>query len=441
MLKKISTLTTLAILCSNMSFADKKLCSFNTFDILVGGEFNAELGGRVQSGKYTKADTGILSGGSASNVISKQGVTANNKNLGMDSFASAHATVQNMSNSNFSYGAHVGIKTTTRSNERSGESELDRSYVFAQGEEWGKFELGSNEGAANAMAITGTNTDVGKGTWEKYVSLNTYASSSNFQTLQVRGSNFLTSARLALEESTYETNHEAFRKVTYYTPKINGFQVGLSYIPDATNKGGNAVYPNQNNTQEADTKNAFSGGITWGKSFAKNHNINIALVGEIGQKKSASASAPDTQKGLFHRSEAFILGAKYVKDKMSMALAYGNRGKTGFKKNITKDSSSGVPITPGNSYFWNLGGAYELTTKTTTSLTYLHSVNNKNTLDVIYLGADYKITNGLKTYAETSYFKGTQKRDYNAATLPIITTNQKFKITGGTIITGIQVTF
>jgi hypothetical protein len=441
MLKKVSTLTTLTILCSNMSFADKKLCQMNNFDILVGGEFNAELGGRIQADKYTKADTGIASGSPASNVVSKQGVSANNKNLGMDSYAAAHATVQNMSNSNFSYGAHVGIKTTTRSNERAGESELDRSYVFAQGDEWGKVELGSNRGAANTMAITGSDINVGKGTWEKYVSLNTYSSSSNFQTSQVRGSNFLTSSRLALDESTYETNHEAFRKITYYTPKIHGFQLGLSYIPDATNKGGDAVFPNQNNAQEADAKNAFSGGVTWEKSFAKNHNINVALVGEIGQKKSASTSAPDAQKGLFHRSEAFMLGAKYVKDKMSLALAYGNRGKTGFKKNITKDNSTGSLITPGNSYFWNLGGAYELTDKTAVSLTYLHTVNNKNLLDVVYLGTDYKITDGFKAYAETAYFKGKQKRNYDAATSPTITTNQKFQITGKTIITGIKITF
>lgn len=434
MLKKVSTLTTLTILCSNISLADTKLCAFNNFDILVGGEFNTELGGRIQSNKYTKKRTGT--------AIIKQGVTANNKNLGMDSYAAAHATVQNMANNNFAYGAHLGIKTTTRSNETAGKSELDRSYVFAQGLEWGRLEFGSNEGAARAMDIKGSDTDVGMGTWEKYVSLNTYSSNSNFQTSQVIGSNFLTSAKLALEESTYETNHEAFRKITYYTPKINGFQFGISYIPDAINKGGDAVFSNQPSTAlRAEEKNAFASGVTWEKSFAKNHNINIALVGETGQKKSASTSAEAKEQGLFHRSEALILGAKYVKDKMSLALAYGNRGKTGFKKNITQNNSTGPAITPGNSYFWNLGGAYELTDKTAVSLTYLHTVNNKNTFNLVYLGADYKVTDGFKAYAETSFFKGKQKRNYDPATLPTITPNQNFKITGGTVITGIKIAF
>jgi predicted porin len=440
MFKQLSALTILTMLYSNISTADVKLTNIQNCDILIGGEFGTEVGGRIQNKQYTKVDTGVAAGGSPSNVVGKTGVTANNKTLGMDSYAAAHTTVQNMQDTNFAYGLHIGVRTTTRSNQEAGESELDQSYIFLQGSKWGKLELGSKEGASRIMVIKGNSFDASEGTWDKYVSLDTYSPQSNFKTAQTLTSNFLTSPDLVFQESRYESNYETSRKITYYTPKISGFQAGISYIPDGTNKGGNVSFPNTNNVQIAEEKNALSAGITWEKSWTKDHTINIALAGEAGPQKEASSSAPASEKGLFNRAKAFILGAKYTKDKFSFATAYGNRGHSRFKQNLTENTITGPRITPKSSYFFNFGGAYKLTDKSSVSLTYLHSINNKNTFDLVYLGADYKIIEGFKTYAETSYFQGKQKRSYNAAT-GVITTNQNFKVKGGALITGIKLTF
>lgn len=441
MFKSFSVIATLAMFCTNASFAEHKVFTNDSFDVLMGGEFSTEVGGRIQKDKYTKRN---VNGG-----INKAGVTANNKHIGMDSRAAAHITAQNMNNKDFSYGIHMGMKTTTRSNESAGKGKLERSYIFLEGEQWGRSELGANVGTARAMSIKGNSVDAGENSWDTYVSLNSFSPSADYSSNnpEVQESNFLTSAKMVLQESKYESNHEAFRKVTYYTPKINGVQFGISYIPDASNKGGFAVYPNQNNETKANEKNAFSTGVTWEKVLGKDHYVETALVGEIGNQKAATGrETTGANQGLFHRSEAFIIGTKYVKDKMSFALAYGNRGKSGFKKNIAESNVGGPIIKPGATYFYNIGTAYQICDKTAVSLTYLHTEKNKNTLDLIYLGANYNMAQGVKTYAEVSYFTGKQKRNYKASyngvsSAAVMETNQNFKINGSALVTGIKITF
>jgi hypothetical protein len=432
MLKNFPAVAALSLTIINVSFAEQKFCdSYHYPAVLVGGEFGSELGSRVQDNKYTMKNTGT--------AITTQGVTANNNNLGIESFAAGHITIHNTDHSNFAYGAHVGMKTTTRSNRFAGKGSLERSYIFFEGNDWGRLELGANEGASRAMMNKGKDFDAAEGSWDKYVSLNTYKPESNFKDQAINKDNFLTSARLVLQESKFETNHEAFRKITYYTPKINDFQFGISYIPDATNKGGDAIFPNQNNAPKAEEKNAFAAGISWSKSFDKNSNLSIAAVGETGPVKSASPSALPAQQGVFHKTKAFAIGAKYIKDKISLATAYGNLFKSGFKKNLT-ETTNGSSISPKNAYFANIGGAYQLTDNTSLSLTYLYTNNNKNTLNLSYLGVNYKIIEGCKLYGEAGYFTARQKRNYNASA-STIETNQNFKNAGVALITGIKFRF
>jgi hypothetical protein len=440
MLKKFYTVTFVSLSIISSSFAEKKVCDKEHYPVLVGGEFGTEVGTRIQNNKYTSVDTGVSAGGPPSNSVATQEVSANNKTLGIDSFAAAHITIHNHDNANFVYGAHMGMKTTTRSNTFAGQGSLERSYIFFHGPDWGRLELGSNEGPSRAMMNKGKNFDAAEGTWDKYVSLNTYTPESNFQTQALSKSNFLTSPRLVLQESKYETNHETFRKVTYYTPKINGFQFGIAYIPDATNKGGDLTFPNQNNAQTAEEKNAFSAGLSWEKVLENNQTFNISIVGEEGSFKQASPSAPAAQRGLFHRTKAFAIGTKYTIDKVSLAASYGDRTKSTFKKNLTENTITGPRITPRSSYFINVGGAYQLFEKSSLSLTYLHTSHNTNTLDLAYAGINYKIMDGCKVYGEAGYFTAKQKRKYDAST-GVITTNQNFKNAGSAFITGIKFRF
>ena len=127
MLKKIYFTSIFSVLLISTSFAEH-----NDFSLLIGGEFGTELGGRIQKDKYTQKNIGTI----PNNIIAKQGVTANNNNLGLDSFAAGHITLENTANHNFVYGAHMGMKTTTRSNQFSGKGSLERSYIFLEGIDW-----------------------------------------------------------------------------------------------------------------------------------------------------------------------------------------------------------------------------------------------------------------------------------------------------------------
>jgi len=357
--------------------------------------------------------------------------------------------IKDMSDKNFSYGAYIGVKTTERSKAFAGKSHLDRSYIFIQGDDWGKIELGSNEGPARAMKLHGGSVNASEGSWERYVSLDTFVSPA-YTTPAMRSDNFITFSKLVLQEASYEVNHEAFRKITYYTPKIKGVQLGIAYIPDATNRGGTALLPTSA-TSARDEKNAFSGGISWEKSFKDNHNITLSVVGEIGEMKSSPTDITNGRS--FHRSNAFVVGGKYVKDKYSFAASYGNRGKSGFQKNIT-NGPAGPIISVPDTYSYSVGGAYQVCDKCAVSLTYLHTNMNKNTLDVISLGGSYNMFEGVKTYAEFSYFTAKQTRDYvisgpnpddtpgpEGITKAVMFTGQNYKNCESALVFGTKVSF
>ncbi len=63
--------------------------------------------------------------------------------------------------------------------------------------------------------------------------------------------------------------------VTYYTPRIYGFQLGLSYVPSLTMNGDGKNYP-----VEADTETEYSNGFSAGLNFVEDFNgFGVAVSG------------------------------------------------------------------------------------------------------------------------------------------------------------------
>lgn len=432
MMKKLLLTTALVSMSATAAFADGAAPMAKDFDTKLGGDFDFQAALRQQDNKYVKiggADTG-----------EKIGVTANNKSIGFDTAANIYLDARNTTSKGMTYGAHIGVQTTTQANKAYGQKHTNQSYLFMDHKDMGRFEAGSNSDVANAMSITAANTAAAtggvSGDWFKYVVLNNQEldASGNVTTASSLpdSDQFILTSDVSLDSTLFASNTERARKVTYYTPKFNGFQAGLSYAPDVANKGSVATLPS---TDLANTglENAFSAGLAWEGKIQKDHGVKVSLTGVEGKPKYTSSYTG--QK--LENTRIYSLGGMYTyKDLVNFALSYTDYNKTGM---IKPDSTNTVKVKGGNAITAGVGVNVD---KFTISLTGMMSEKNKNKAKLYSLGAEYKMAPGLMPYAEITTFDMKQKRTQDSATGVVtdnVTTNNKNK--GTAFILGTKVKF
>jgi len=417
--------------------------------VKVGGNLDAQAGFRSQSGGHTS------DGATPANKI---GLSQNNNSVAFDTTPGVYVSVKGRTPEgagHFHYGARIGVDTTVASNKSLVNHHRNRTYIYMHKNDMGRLELGNNEGVSDSMYIGAANVAAAtggvSGDWWKYLRTTTYKTG---ETVDAR--NFALMPGMPLDNTlTFDNskadsvghvtdlnkaalfNREKSRKVTYYTPKMSGFQAGISYIPDTAN-GALAVLPNTNivNNNLNGVKDALQGGLSWEGNMHKDHMVKVSLVGETGKSKSA----------LFEKTNSVALGAMYTwMNELSLSANYTHLGKSGLAKNTdaTKPSpKSGNLITAGVGY--KMG-------KMHTSLTAMLSEKNKNKLTAISLGADYHAAPGFMPYAEVTMMEMKQKRDggYVVATSaannnpaqPYATETTAHKNKGTTFILGTKLRF
>lgn len=410
MIKKL--LLTTALVSATAAFADGYTPMAKDFDIKLGGEFDFQAGARSQNNDYTHSGTTLP-------TRNEVGITANNKSVGFDTTAELYLDARNTTAHGMTYGAHIGIQTTTESNRNIDNKHQNTSFLFMEHKDMGRLEAGSNADAANAMSVLGTSnasaTGGAAGDWWKYVVVTTQVQQLTGATPQAVANQFVLSPEVAMNNNEMtgssnrpgiiNANTEKSRKLTYYTPKFNGFQAGLSYAPDVKNKGSEAnLPPSSTATGIANNgiEDAFAAGISWEGKMQKDHAIKTSLTGVFGNPKRQNPAASNVQ---MEDTKVFSVGAMYTfQDMVSLALAYTDYDKTG----LLKAPSASVGTKKGHAYTAGLSMAMD---KFTVSLTGMMSEKNKNEAKIYSVGADYKMAPGLMPYAEITNFDMKQKRN------------------------------
>ena len=248
-----------------------------------------------------------------------------------------------------------------------------RTYVHLDGS-FGRFELGSNTGAAQAMKVDASNlaraTGGVDGDWVYFVSgaLSTPG-----------GASFITSPSLPLAHgSTTVLNSEVTdnnNKITYYSPRFSGFQLGLSYTPDSTDP-------------------------TSGES-GDNFDVALAYEGQwdqVGLNLAATGQWGDSEVSTLKDLAAYNIGGQLSFSGFSIGGSWGD-----WDDSLNSSSLESDYFTLGAGYE---GGQFGL------SVTYLDSTvettAGDNEFDNIVVGADYALAPGLTPYAELSFY------DFNA---------------------------
>ncbi len=338
-------------------------------------------------------------------------VSTNNKNFAFNSSAYAAVNAKNTLDSGFIYGAQIAISPTTTHSRKT------RSMLFMEAS-FGRLELGSEQSAVSKMRITPLSiASATGGLWDIWVAGDPVGNIP----YNMNYSNYLDSKMRARGKTEFS------RKITYFTPKYNGLQFGISYIPDSGNVGYDELKENVAHTPITSNytyavKNGFGGGVSYQKDFNDISYVKLSGVTEFG--KVIATPKPNVKVPTIKpkRLATYHVGAEFTHSQYSIAGSYANHLGSFIAPNENRVETA----------VYGLGGRYKLE-KFSSSVTYFSSTHRKNKMEAITFAVDYKVAKGLLPYAEVTLFRAKGSDILN----PKIRSNHK----GSLLLTGARVEF
>ncbi len=324
--------------------------------------------------------------------IENDDADANQRSHAFRSDTEVSFKVDGKSDAGLGYGAEVWLEADTTTDADNQGFNASKTFLYMDGM-WGRLEMGSNIGADATMKIDASSiaraTGGIDGDWTYFVNN--------------RGTNFfLATPDMPLNYGYLASGYgdeaqENVNKVTYYTPRWAGFQLGVSYSPNDVSRGQSITRTdNRGATAVADVagagfaaaENIFTGGVNWEGKFDQ-FGLALGATGETGNAETAG----------YEDLRAWNAGGKVTFMGFSVAGSYGSWGESLRLKTINADETR----------YWTVGGAYEFG-PFGASVTYLNSrfdqgnVTGDNKFRNLSVGADYKLAPGLTPYAEVDFF-------------------------------------
>lgn len=280
-------------------------------------------------------------------------------------------------------GLSVGVKV-----ELEGETnpdQIDESYIFFEGL-FGRIELGSEDPASDSLLFGPPVPLPGHG-----------VNSPNL--FHAAAGTNLVGTSLTFVNQTFDSD-----KITYFTPRWQGFQLGLSYTPDNTEELGSGLRPDATAGQFSE---AIEGGGNWigrvgpldvGAHLALGHGEREVGGPGLDDRRQWGAGAQVGWRGL-------VLGASFRKDDLGVSGA--------------------------DRLDWNLGASYT-SGRWTVATAFAHGevdvAGGDDELDHLEVGARYLIGPGVSLAGGVQYvdFDSSRASGRNEALLGLIGTEILF---------------
>lgn len=290
------------------------------------------------------------------------------------------------------YGAVIVLEADVTNDADLQGTNAAKTFIYLDGS-WGRVELGSNVGASGAMEVDAATiaraTGGVDGDWYRYAN-------------NRGGLNYIATPDLPLAYGAHAGGYgneaqENTNKVTYYSPKWNGLQLGLSYAPNDADSGQTI---NRTNGSTPATARALGAGLTRVEDVIYGGLSYETAWDQVGIALAATAERGDAERSAYEDLFAWNVGANVTYMGFSFAGSYGDWGDSMTLKTSNLDDSD----------YYTLGAAYEFGPYGV-SVTYLDSSYDvagtvENDFDVLSIGADYKLAPGLTPYAEVSFYEG-----------------------------------
>ena len=229
-----------------------------------------------------------------------------------------HITAKGTADNGLEYGSYVELQTSTSDSVNTDEANLWISGSF------GKFEMGDQDGAGSVLTETAPYVGLGQihGHYNDYLP----AADRGYGNGEGPGDSNLKAI------DTMDAT-----KVTYYTPKMSGFQAGFSYAPERDNSADGEQVQLSNTT--GNHKNAYEAGLAY-KGEVKGVAVKLG-GGYVGAEAKTGSGLEDIS--------AWSVGGKLGYNGFSFGGGYTSNG----------DSGQAAGVANNDVTAWTAGATYE----------------------------------------------------------------------------------
>ncbi len=433
----------LYIFIKDKALADNILNNNPKIQIKLGGEIDAQL---AVNNAYDSYSHNVL----PNNTINNGADPVFGR---LKAMANLEVSIKTKKNR---YGAFVGFQSGK--NEDDFGSYARETFIFME-HTYGKIELGSVYSSASRMRIDASQlaraTGGIQGDWFRYIALPVYSLSSanldpsltlgynpvfilqpmlpneaGFTTGAFNGNYVYSNAPYApvgspagvLYQNTVQPRlgwGSISNKISYYTKRIAGLQLGLSYSPNtgltgfwdrksdyATDYLGQYYNLNLAGTT-GNVNNLVTIGLNYIKQFG-DFGIATSFTYESGTYQGNAFLTGGTSYNNFpsrNNLNALAIGIKGIYGPISIAYSYGNWMQSLFSANIAYYNSDGTGAL--NEAFYHTGGTAVSFGPFNISATYMYSNYRGNQVNLISVGSDIKLRGVYKRlvpYVELTYY-------------------------------------
>jgi hypothetical protein len=256
---------------------------------------------------------------------------------------------------------------------------FDRVWLEMKGAGFGTVHVGNYVGAYNVMiedasSIFGGNGGAITGNWSSYYTLPYGVVKEYRQTADTRAST----------------------KISYYTPRFEGIQLGASYTPRSDSFGGASYQQETLNGADSAGQHVFGLGVNFAKEFS-GVNVKIGASGLKGQGVD-KAGKTDTLEDVL----SWEVSARVTTGPFDIAGGYVDNGKSLLEKTGSKFKDAGSLYDVAASY--TIGAAKIALGGMWTSHTFAD--DKKATLGAYSVTVDYTIEKGLYAYLDVTKLTG-----------------------------------
>lgn len=322
------------------------------------------------------------------------------------------------------YGFSTKLELEANSNQNRARLDLNEAFLFAQNN-YGKFEIGNVVAVNQKMKVGPSSFARGaggiNGNYLRYINLPI----ADASLLNVKNPSFILIPQSPIAHGGYAQgfnnsfNNDRLRiirsnsfkgaedafKINYYTPRMNGLQVGTSYTNSTQNSAISSTVFNSVVVNEV-----FSFGANY-RDNLDNLGYAISITAESGKFNKDKNS--DIER---NNLNSFDLAATLTYFGFTFGGSFGSwqkslQAKSGiyscdYNSNLTlaNQSCSSNSKKFGNASYYTLGLAYQIG-HVGTSFTVLESSFQKNDYSSFAFDVDYKIKKHFTTYLEVAKFE------------------------------------
>jgi predicted porin len=296
---------------------------------------------------------------------------------------------------------------------RSQEIKFDKAAVYFGGK-WGKVELGDEASAGNRLGVTaptGFGTGGFAGDYQNFLLINNVASIADGTkgfSLPTEGFYFRSLAnsyKASLSESGLE-DYENSTKISYFTPKFSGVQLGVSLTPkvgdtlNTVNRDKKVGYAVDNAPADV---TQYDNLIESAINYSYKMDNGLGLAASLGYNHANATDGLGTDKDR-EDLNSFNAGLSGTYAGFTLGGGYTFNGDSGLAK-----QSSAASRYDDNGQTFNVGLQYA-TGPFAVGVNYLNAetegdvaLSDNVKLQTVGLGATYELAPGLSTFAEVDF--------------------------------------